>query len=151
MDTPHTLNYFPLTQGVESGCLSPGGKWLVVDDDPMMRTVMATVLEEQANTAVIECDSGNLAWEAWKRFPGIAGVVTDRHMPGMDGLELAARIHAQRPEIPIILVTACLDGLDLSELREIGVREVIAKPFSCDELVSAIHGILAATSWLAAA
>lgn len=151
MDTPHTLNYFPLTQGVESGCVSPSGKWLVVDDDPLMRSVIATVLEEQTNIAVVECDNGDLALEIWKRFPGIAGIVTDRNMPGMDGLELAARIHAQSPELPIILVTACPEGLDMSELREIGVRQIIAKPFSCDELVTAIHSILVATSWLAAA
>jgi CheY-like chemotaxis protein len=129
----------------------PRGKWLVVDDDSLIRSVIALALEDQTEVGVTECDSGDSAWEAWKGLRGIEGIITDLDMPGMNGLELASRIHAQNPEMPIILVTARPEGLDCEELREYGIRHILAKPFSCDALISALRQSVQTTTWLAAA
>jgi CheY-like chemotaxis protein len=151
METHTPSNRLPLNTGRTPFGQGQRGKWLVVDDDPLMRAVIAEVLIDRANAAVVECDSGEVAWEAWKNLPDIEGVVTDFDMPGMDGLELAAKIHAERPELPILLVTACCDDLDWSGLSRRGLRRVLPKPFSCDELLSAWEETQQTTNWLAAA
>jgi len=151
MDTNTSSNPCPGNWGPERGSEGPHGKWMVVDDDSLIRSVIALALEDLTKVDVIECDSGDSAWEAWKRVRGIEGIITDLDMPGMDGLELAARIHAQNPEMPIILVTARPEGLDSEKLREYGIRYLLAKPFSCDALISALHQSVQTTTWLAAA
>lgn len=151
MDTHTSLNYLPMSRVPEKGGFGPRGKWLVVDDDPLIRSVIAIVLEDLANISVVECNSGQVAWDAWRGLPNIEGVVTDLDMPGVNGIELAAKIHGKNPETPIILVTACAEDLEGIELRKFGIRRVISKPFSCKELVAALRETLRATNWLAAA
>jgi CheY-like chemotaxis protein len=151
MDTHTSLNYYPVDRGAESGSEGPRGKWLIVDDDSLIRSVIALAFEDLTKFGTIECESGETAWEAWKGVRGIEGIITDRDMPGMNGLELAAKIHAQNPEMPIVLVTARPEGLDREELRECGIRSVLAKPFSCDDLLSALQQSMQTTTWLAAA
>ena len=146
MDTHTSLN-----SGLGLAVSGARGKWLVVDDDPLIRSVIASILEDHLNASVIECDSGDLAWEVWRQFPGIEGVITDRDMPGMDGLELAARIRAEDPAIPVILVTACPEGLDPEWLGKRGIDRMLTKPFSCGELASAVHASQEVTNLLAAA
>jgi CheY-like chemotaxis protein len=126
-------------------------KWLVVDDDSLMRSVLAAVVEDQIGADVVECESGATALNAWEDLSGIEGIITDRDMPGIDGLELAARIHAEAPELPIILVTARAEDLDRKYLCKCGIRIVLNKPFSFKELASAIQRSVSETSWLAAA
>lgn len=148
MDTHTTqLNDRPF----EYRLAEPSGKWLVVDDDPLIREVIAGVLEDRFGATVIECDAGDVAWEIWKRFPGIQGIVTDRNMPGLDGLELASRIRAEDSEVPIILVTGCPEGLDPDRIREQGIDRMLEKPFSCEQLASAIYTSQHLTSLLEAA
>jgi CheY-like chemotaxis protein len=142
----HTLSKsHPVTRG---GCR---GKWLVVDDDSMMRSVLALIVESETGTEIVQCESGEAAWSAWTETREIEGIVTDLDMPGIDGLELAARVHAQDRTVPIILVTAHADRLTWAKLAASGVRQVLPKPFTCGELAAAVHQSLKMTKRLAAA
>jgi CheY-like chemotaxis protein len=138
-------NSCPVTRGGDHG------KWLVVDDDPLMRSVFALIVENETGAQVVQCESGEAAWSAWTEMSKIGGIVTDLDMPGMDGLELAAKVHAQDREIPIIVVTAHADKVTWEGLAASGVRQVLPKPFSCGELAAAVQESLQVTRWLAAA
>ena len=127
------------------------GKWLVVDDDSLMLSVLALIVENETGAEVVQCLSGEDAWSAWMKTSNIEGIVTDRDMPGMDGLELAAKVHAQDREVPIIVVTARAEDLAWAACSASGVRQVLSKPFSCRELAAAVQQGLQVTRWMAAA
>ena len=151
MHTPDSLNFLPPNAEAEPKRRRKRGKWIVVDDDPMTRAVIALVLKDVMRIEVIECNSGDLAWDVWRTIPGIEGVVTDLHMPGMNGLDLAERVHAHTPDAPIIMVTACPEDADWTDPRRIAIRRVVSKPFTCADLVTAMRETLQSTTWLEAA
>lgn len=68
-------------------------------------------------------------------------VITDFSMPAMSGLELARAVSATRPDLPILLLSGYLD-FDEAELAEAGVRRVLRKPMTMQELAAAIHEML---------
>ena len=72
-------------------------------------------------------------------------VIADQNMPGMTGSELATRLHALNPDLPIILTTGCTAGLQADQLSEIGIRKLLAKPLTVQALSDAIEEVLAAT------
>ena len=123
----------------------------VPDDDPVMRSVIATIVREVTGTEVIQCSSGKEAWDAWSTILGIEGVVTDWDMPDMDGLDLAERIHARNPDFPIILITGRLAEFDWNRMLDCGVRQLLSKPFTCESLTKAVKQCLLMASLLAAA
>ena len=103
---------------------------LVVDDDPELPGLTSTILSDAGHN-VMAAASGEaaLALLATKRFDL---VLTDVMMPGMDGVELAARI-VQLPQPPeVIFMTGRANRTRLEG------RVVIDKPFSSDALVQAV-------------
>jgi CheY-like chemotaxis protein len=68
-------------------------------------------------------------------------VVTDRDMPGLDGLEFARRLHAISPAAKIVLVTAHNDDLTVAGLRLAGIAAVLPKPFSLLHLESVVRSL----------
>jgi CheY-like chemotaxis protein len=71
-------------------------------------------------------------------------VVTDLAMPGASGMDFAASVLALRPDIPVILTTGYIDPDDLERARRIGVREVIQKPTTIEEMGRSFQRQLAA-------
>jgi len=110
---------------------------LVVDDDPGMRDGMALTLK-RAGFVTEQAKSGEEALRMTR--PGaFDAVVTDLRMIGMDGLQLTARLKALDPSLPVLLVTA-FGSLDTArEAMRLGAFDYLSKPFSPDELVSAVR------------
>ena len=116
---------------------------LLVDDDEDivegMRAVLQAFLPE---VEVVAARSGPDALQILDRQPPDV-LVTDYRMPGMDGLELARRVRAGRPHMPVILVTA-FGGTGLEEqAARLGVDAFIHKPFRPAELAQAVAATLA--------
>ncbi|MBI5521523.1 MAG: response regulator [Desulfarculus sp.] len=63
-------------------------------------------------------------------------------MPLLTGLELARRLHQQRPGLPVILTTGFSDQLTPESLQEAGVAAVLLKPASAAEMARQVRRVL---------
>ncbi|MDN6713569.1 MAG: response regulator, partial [Acetobacter sp.] len=115
-----------------------GSTILVVDDEPGVRAVTSGFLR-RAGYEVMEAASGAEAVEKVQSTPGIALVVMDVMMPGMNGGEAARRIHDVRADLPVLFVTGYADFGVLPE----GVA-VLHKPYTRDALLGDVRAMLAA-------
>jgi len=69
-------------------------------------------------------------------------VIADLTMPDLTGLELAEAIMGLRPDIPVILCTGFADPANAEKAREMGIAEVIKKPFGVQEFGETIRRVL---------
>lgn len=116
---------------------------LVVDDEPMVREVVAQYLEKDG-FAVSEAADGTEAM-AWleANTPGL--VVLDIMLPGTDGLSVLRHLRGDG-EVPVILLTARADEIDRVVGLELGADDYVVKPFSPRELVARVRTVLRRTS-----
>ena len=102
---------------------------LVVDDIIKNLQVVGTMLRN-AGYAVTPATSGPEALDGVRvQAPDL--ILLDLMMPGMDGLEVCRRLKADplTEQIPVIFLTAKVQGPDRRKFLELGVQGVIAKPF----------------------
>jgi PAS domain S-box-containing protein len=106
---------------------------VVVDDDQLVLTNTKAMLEDFGHT-VIDSISGPAALEVIRKTPHVDLVITDQAMPQMTGMQLAAAIRVDWPNLPILLVSG------YAELPSKAAFELpkLAKPFSLDDLEDAI-------------
>jgi CheY-like chemotaxis protein len=69
-------------------------------------------------------------------------VVTDLAMPGMSGRDLASELLRIRPDIPIVLTSGRLMPAEVQEMQALGIRNVMPKPSSVDDLARMIAAVL---------
>ena len=103
---------------------------LVVEDEPVIRELMAILLEEEGYT-VVQAADGLEALETVARHP-VDLVLSDVKMPRLDGAALAHQLRAQAPPLPVILMSAVYAEVDLP-----GVR-FLRKPVNCEHLLDII-------------
>src|SRR3954454_22851031 len=112
---------------------------LVVDDEPIVRDVVARYLERDGHT-IVQASDGETARELLEREQP-ALVVLDVMLPGLDGLALMRWIRA-RFDLPVILLTARGDESDRIVGLELGADDYITKPFSPRELAARVRTVL---------
>jgi DNA-binding NtrC family response regulator len=107
---------------------TPEGRvFLVVDDDPMVRKIVARGLSQLNPSAVLEEEDG-LAAQAVLREQRVDVVITDVVMPNMDGLALMKWAQEHCPE-PLWIVLSGLDTFDAAvEALQLGAFDYLAKP-----------------------
>ena len=112
-------------------------KVLVVDDDPVVGASIDRVLSTKGY-AVISAASGQ---EALDRIANedYDVVYTDIKMPGMSGLEVARRVKASRPWLPVVIITGYGTGDNELEAREIGTAGFLRKPLAPDVIEGSLY------------
>ncbi len=116
---------------------------LVVDDQPRMVQAICAALRRMDVTCV-PAVGGPAALAAFADG-GADVVVTDQRMPQVDGLELMRRLRAERPRLPVVLVTAHGDVRSAVEAMRAGAFDYVQKPFDNDELRAAVRRALELT------
>ena len=110
-----------------------GLKLLLVDDEEN-HARLSTLLLERLGFQVHACSSGAEAEQVFGRDPrGFAALLTDYRMPGMDGIELAQRIHAIRADLPILLCTGIEEQAIAPLAKGTGVTKISTKPTARQE------------------
>ena len=105
---------------------------LVIDDEPHVREILAEILRVQKHEVV----EAALGVEGLIRFRegSFDLVMTDLAMPGMSGWQVAQAIKAERPEVPVVLVTGWGVEVPPDQLRQNGVDRVMTKPFRFEDV-----------------
>jgi CheY-like chemotaxis protein len=115
---------------------------LIVDDDPFIRKLVATTLEDVAGFDLMEAEDGREALEVASRSaPEL--VFLDIDMPVLDGLEACRRLREQpnTREATIVMLTAAAGEAAEREAEEAGADLFLTKPFSALELLKIVHGL----------
>ena len=115
---------------------------LVIDDEPDVRSVICTLLEE-AGHDVVAFANGAGAIEHARQEPADL-LITDIFMPDVEGLETIRAIRRLRPDMPIIAISGIdFDGGNyLAVARKFGAMETLKKPFWPDDLVDLVSRVL---------
>jgi len=110
---------------------------LVVDDDRLLLVSTCAMLDDLGYKSY-EAASGARALEILRATSGIDLVITDQIMPHMTGAQLATKIHAQWPDLPVVLATGYAEQLKgvVAELPR------LAKPFNQMALLQVIHDVM---------
>jgi CheY-like chemotaxis protein len=124
----------PAVQHPDPDALTP--TVLVVEDEPVIRELMAILLEEEGYV-VRQAVDGLAALEVMEQ-QGVDLVLSDVKMPRLDGASLVQRLRARGDPIPVVLMSAVYAEVDLP-----GVR-FLRKPVNCEHLLDIIAGTLAA-------
>lgn len=110
---------------------------LFVDDDPLIAMSTAEMLEDLGHK-VIPVSSGRDALDVLRSAQPIDLMMTDHMMPGMTGIELAARSREVRPSLPILLATGYAD---LPEGAQLDLPR-LAKPYHQEQLRDRLEQLL---------
>lgn len=112
---------------------------LVVEDDPAIRLVLRTTLEDEGYL-VSEAESGEQALLV--AFDSAIDIVlVDLRLPGIHGLDLIRSLRASS-QVPILIVTAQADSHDVVAGLEAGADDYVTKPFVAKELTARIRTVL---------
>lgn len=120
---------------------------LIVDDDPMMRNLVKTILEA-SDFEVLTAGDGTEAVdliEKEERPLNFYCMIFDVEMPNMNGLDLLTRLklHSETQNIPVIMLTCNSSPDDFMAGYNVGAEYYITKPFTREQL---LYGIDLATS-----
>ena len=115
---------------------------MIVDDDKVLLALAEEILVELGY--VTTCYSSSFdALTAFENNPDqFAAVLSDEIMPGLTGTQMTSRIHAMRPDLPVLIITAY--GGSGFELRaqQAGATQVLRKPYQRGELARALRSAL---------
>lgn len=113
-----------------------------MDDEESLVYLITRVLERlgyrvtgftDAHTALAAFQADPSAYET---------VVTDLSMPGMSGAEFAKQILHIRPQVPVVMTSGYVRGEDRESALALGVRELLLKPNTVEELGEVLHRLL---------
>ena len=110
---------------------------LVVDDEPLMRSMMTQVLQQEGfSVLTAACGSEGLKLFRAHRHE-IDLLITDIVMPEMDGPSLAANVRAECPDMPVLLMSGYCDSRQLQS-----DFEFLPKPFSIADLLNRVRCLM---------
>ena len=116
-------------------------KVMLVDDHPLVRAGVASVIDGEADMAVVGQFAD--AEEAIRRCiddpPHV--VLMDLRMPGTPGLQATAMLHEQAPDVNVLVLTVSEQAKDLHDALRFGAQGYILKGATPEELVQAVRQV----------
>ena len=111
-------------------------KILLVDDDAKLARVLALRLESEGYDVVTAASGEEALARLAEARPGF--VLADLRMPGMDGIELLARIQQRWPGLPVALISAHGDIPDAVRATHTGAVDFLTKPVDRERLLECV-------------
>jgi two-component system, chemotaxis family, chemotaxis protein CheY len=120
---------------------------LVADDDPVMRLLLTTILKQQECEVVVATD-GREAFRILQADSRFSAAILDMSMPYLEGLDLIRYMGSENRliRIPIMMITAEQDLKLMTDSFSAGATAFLPKPFTPQQLQSAIRMLLASGS-----
>jgi PAS domain S-box-containing protein len=116
---------------------------LVIDDEPMVRMILVTVLEE-AGYRVLECSEGASGLKVLSSDTEINLLITDVGLPGgLNGRQVADAARIKRPDLKVLFITGYAENAVVGNGHLEAGMEVLTKPFTMTSLSSKVSQILA--------
>ena len=118
-------------------------KIMVVDDMSTSRGLITQALEELGVRNVDFRKDGSAALDALVANP-VHLVLSDYHMPGMDGLGLLAALRQNRvtQRIGFILISGTADRVTIEQGQKLGMNNFLRKPFSTEQMRSCLQSVV---------
>ena len=111
---------------------------LVVDDDRDHLGLLSHLVAGEGISAIF-VPSGEEAILKLQGDHSITLLITDLHMPGMDGIELAMLAKEMTPDITVVLMTGAISPDVPQFAAEAGITKIIAKPFSPGQFLAIVR------------
>ena len=118
---------------------------LIVEDEAAVREALERALETEGYELTL-AEDGAQALALMAQAPSDA-IVLDVMLPGIDGLEVARRLRAQRNAVPILMLTARGAVGDRVAGLDAGADDYLVKPFALEELLARLRALLRRTGF----
>jgi DNA-binding NtrC family response regulator len=116
--------------------MNAAARILLIEDDPGITDTLQRVLAAEGHEVAIEKRGDDGLARAIKDPFNL--VITDLKLPGLNGLELVRQLHAAKPRLPIILVTAFGTTETAIEAMKVGAYDYLLKPFDIPQLIELV-------------
>ena len=115
---------------------------LLADDDQATRDLVKRALTSDGHQVDLTQDGA----EALETLTGAADsfdvLVSDVHMPGLDGIELARQASVAHPKLKLLLMSGFSDELERAQALKLPNLAVIMKPFTLEQVRTAVRALL---------
>ena len=137
------IDHHPTRNGRLNQAL-PGGSEhiLVVDDEPFQVDIGRQMLEKLGYSVTTRTNSVEALVDFREHPDRFDLVISDMTMPNMSGDQLAEKLMAVRPELPVILCTGYSEKINEEKARAMGVRKLIMKPVNIGTLSEILRNVL---------
>ena len=116
------------------------GTVLVIDDEELVRNVSRLMLERIGYSVLLAAD-GTTGIALFEQDPQAVGtVLLDLTMPGLSGLETAARLRQIDSDVPIVLASGCSEDEAAARFTGLGLAGFLQKPFQIPALREKLEG-----------
>jgi PAS domain S-box-containing protein len=124
------------------GFLGNGETVLYVDDERDVRNAAEAVLKRLNFTPLLAEDGMSGLVKAVQQRDALRAVITDVHMPHMDGMAFVHALRRALPDVPVIVASGRLEGSLAGEFKKLGVNVTLDKPFTQEMLADALRAAL---------
>lgn len=115
---------------------------LVVDDEEMLREILAESLSDEGYKVLLAADGFEALRIYNERKKEINLIITDLGMPHMTGIELYEKLSAITPDVKVVVSSGFLDVTKKSELMSKGIKDVLTKPYKFEVIFSTIRRVI---------
>jgi two-component system chemotaxis response regulator CheY len=115
---------------------------MIVDDSPMIRRSLRSMIEALGHCVTAEAVDGRDAIEVYKKGNEIDLVTMDIQLPGMDGIEAVRQIREQNPEAVIVMISSVEERGRVYEAIKLGAKHYIIKPFTEEKVNQVLTAVL---------
>ncbi len=116
---------------------------LLADDDAATRDFVKHALEDEGHVVTIVQDGVEAVEKLDEKQSEFDILISDIAMPGLDGLAVAQKMLSKNPEMKMVLMSALDAELDRAKALNANNMKILSKPFSLDEIKSAVKELLA--------
>ncbi|HZT49996.1 MAG TPA: response regulator [Hyphomicrobiaceae bacterium] len=115
---------------------------LLAEDDAAARDLVQRALGLEGHDVIVTQDGLEALEKMQAGSARIDLLITDVQMPGLDGISLVEKVLAANPRLRVVLMSGFADELDRAEHLKARITRIITKPFTLEQIRSAVRAAL---------